>query len=293
MGSKKFYKHHGNASPVTAAAIAIATIARGVTLHTTTLEFRTSAGVLLTVNEMKSDVEYITIKDGANEVVNQISGTDLLELEEYLTESNEAGYITIYHALPNFDKQQGVGGIDALLGKELLAYGTADRGDLTVYVKVASGSTALAGGTISVDGYVTLDGRKRGAYIKLQNFNREFSSTGRQEISDLPKSSMDSAYMLKKWSKSTLSAINLKVNGVDLLEDATKQILERTQKLAGRTLIANKFHVDFMHDNIIRVDDFLAQRGLTEMRYDIEWTTAPGSHAILCMELVDISKQSK
>lgn len=286
---KKFIKHHNAASPVTAGNIALADIPRGVTLHQTILECKSSGGVLLTVAQMKAEIDYITLQIGSREVYNQISATDLLEMEAYLGNSNKDGYITLYHALPHLDKYARIAGNN--IDKEITSIGTTNAEKITVKIKLNGTAPTVGGGTINVKGLVSEDARKMGSFLVWQKHNREFSNTGKQELSDLPKGDANRAYVFLKFSKDTLSEVNLKVNNRDWLEDVSKELHQHQNVNAGRTLVTNKFHIDFTLENALRIRDLLPQGGVNELRADLTWSTPPNSYEILAVTLEDLNQQ--
>jgi hypothetical protein len=283
----KIDKLHGALSPVAANSIGMAEIPLGPTLHTTKIECLTSAGAHLTVAQMKSEIEYITIKAGSREIVNQISATDLLELEAYWGLTNKDGYINIYHALPFLE--QRFRGSDAQDG-EVTAIGTKDSKQIVVYVKVASGATNVS--KINVRGKVTEDGRKFGSFVTYKKESRSHTTTGNEQVDKLPKGISDRAHLLWKLSAATLDQLNLKVNGRDLLEDKKIEEIQMENVNSGRVAVSGKLHIDFTLGNIFRFQDFLGQLGVTEQRLDVNWTTAPNSYEILMLQLEDISKQT-
>ena len=284
----KFDKLHAAASPVAAGSVAQAEIPRGVTLHTTTIECLTAAGAHLTVAQMKTEIEYITIKFGSREIVNQISGTDLLELEAFWGLTNKDGYINIYHALPYLEHKFVNQGAQAGLDKEFLSLGTVDAKQIMVYIKVASGATLVS--SINVRGKVSEDGRKLGSFVTYKENDRSHTTTGTEQIDNLPFGVFGRAHILWKFSKNTLTEYNLKVNGRDIYEDKKLEETQAQNVNAGRVNVSGRMHIDFTLDNVFRASDLLAQGGVNEQRLDVEWGTAPNSYTILMLQVEDLDK---
>lgn len=285
--SKKIHKLHGQASPITASGIALAEIPKGVTLHVTTIECLSSAGAPLTVAQMKAEVDTITIKAGSREIVNNISATDLLELEAYWGLTNADGYINIYHALPYMEQYANLQG--NALDREITAIGTMDSRQITAQVKLASSIPTVA--QINILGEVTEDGRNFGAFISYKKENRSFATASTEQIDELPKGIANRAHILWKLSKATLTSMNLKVNGRDLMEDKKLTLLQAQNVNAGRVAVSGRVHIDFTKDNTLRLQDLLAQGGVNEQRLDVVWSTGPTSYEILLVQLEDIDRQ--
>lgn len=278
LGVRKYLKHHNSFGTVAVGNV-FAEIPRGVKLFQTILEILDGSGNPVSLTNMKADIDEISFLDGNNQVVNQISPTELLDIEKYLGNTNSAGLITIYHALPNLDQKLARFQTDG----ESLAYGTIGANKLTVRVKLNSVANISE---INLKGLVSDANEVRGSYITLGRHNREFNSIDEQELSDLPMNVPGRTKLLEMFNKNTLDSINVKHGGRDIIENMSKTLIEHLQVNAGRTLITGKFCLDFMLDNIFRLSDFLTLN-TTEMRYDINWTTAPGSYNIVVMTLND------
>jgi Viral coat protein P2 N-terminal domain len=290
----KYLKLHAGLQNIGTSQIGSARIPRGVTLHETHLEFRTSTGTPVSLVQMRTEVLYVKMSIGSK-VICQLSATQLLALEAYMGEANQAGYLRIFHDLPHLESRAE---------RDALAIGTTDTDE--IFIEVTFGTVGGAGvGTAScnIRGLVSSEQRPLGAHCIFRESTRSFASTGEQEVADLERANMSkrgvSAYvfhMIQLPGSSTLTDIRVRVNGLDRFDRIKKEHMDALQTRAGRVLQASGTApttngiwqvIDWAIDNTI--DACFPLQGISEFSAYLTWATAaPNAYKIVHCQIDEL-----
>ena len=293
----KYVKLHAGLQNIGTSQVGSARIPRGVTLHETHLEFRTSTGTAVSLAQLRTEVLSVKMSIGSK-VICQLSAAQLLAVESYMGETNNAGYLRIYHALPYLESRAE---------RDALAIGTLDTDE--IFVEVTFGTVGGAGtgtATCNIRGVVSSEQRPLGAHVVWRESTRSFSSTGEQEVSDLERSNMSKlgvsayAFHLVALNTATMPKLRVRINGLDRLDRVKKEHLDALQTRAGRVLqntgaapANNGLYqaIDWALDNTI--DAVFPLQGISEFGAYFTWATnAPSAYKIVHCQIDELGTEN-
>lgn len=234
---------------VTAGQRATAKVNTRGNLHMLLLRLLDSSSAALTVAQMKAACGDLTLKiDGR--IVRDVDVTHLLEIQKYYGDIALGGNVDGIVAI-NFQRPLLRDFLERAVNS--LGLGNVD----SVTIEVAITSTAVLS-KIELHSVVDdLPLRNLGDHIQVHRFSRSFSSTGVQELTDLPISDDQAkAYLAAhiRHTTGTLSKVRFRKDGVDVFDNLTADIAQVMQNYAQRTPQSNYRHLEFdLAGNLVSV----------------------------------------
>lgn len=239
----------------------------------------TGAGAELTRAQILADVSNIRVKLDGVQVVS-VDARFLLDRQKYLGDSigdgNQDGIIRIPFELPHIPFPQG---------RRASAMGTADLDTISVEVDVI-GVAQLA----TIELYTEMDkeaNKPLGDHVRLEKYNRNFSSTGDFEISDLPYKDRNLKGYLAAHIYTTagvLASVEVKKDGEIVLDQVPMELNKVQNAYAKRTDQTNYQHIDFGRG--MGLDSFLATKGATSLLWVTNWSTSPAGNFSIFLERI-------
>lgn len=231
------YRKLPDFNPVAAGARASILIPRGPTYEDITLRYAES-GTAANEATMKAGIEEVVLKVNGIERFS-MTGKHLVDINKFYGLGYNAGELVIPLARPWMKTKEAI---------DNLAWGTRNMDSFMLEVKLASGATAP---TLSADAWVIPESRDLGAIIEVHEISAASSTTGKFEISTLPKGNGDMVAI--HLDNANITALEAKINGVPFIDndtdlDAYHNSLTRRSD-GKRTAQTGYVHVDAQHRN--------------------------------------------
>lgn len=254
-------------------------------VHAVHFYFKTAAGAACTRAEIIADIDDIVLKING-QVICEASATQLLDLFKYHADSKSvlttAGCVSRYFtrhdlALAGLNRGFALG----MLGPDGLGHNT-----LTYEINTQSSVTTVNSCEVYFD-HDTLAPEPLGNHVRLLRYNETFTTTGLQEVTDLPKDKQGVGLLAYHVHTATgvMDKLSLKFNGTDRYENVNVNVMKLQQYKAGRTPQSNYYHIPLDLANDITAVQPLGPNNVTSLRFIPNWTTAPNGYEILAEEI--------
>lgn len=268
-------------SPVAASGVATAELPNGGTYHCFYLQCL-DGGSNVSVANIKADITNIRLTlNGVNYV--EMSANLAFDLYDMFHEGDgatlPAGVLPIVLS-PMALKEAGA--------METFGYGMGGNPVLQLEISFGA-SIGTAGHIDQVQVYAerVAETRPLGLHQRVTKFERNFASSGTQEISDLPREGGDKTattgfYLTYDGSSAVIKDIEVIANNQTVIK-LTPALAQTLVEKAGR-----KWTVSGAADDVFPIpfdlfnntQGFLPHKGLNDLRLKVEWSAAPNSYTI-------------
>lgn len=266
MGFRQI-KKQPNMTGISSGSLATGSIPTSGLHRATYLRCLNSSGVALTRTQIEADIGDITVRING-EIILEASVDLLFDLQRYYGDKNGAGnvdgIVPIFWGLPYFKTD---------LERSVYDLGMANVRSFTVEAKI-DGVAALS--TIEILSEVENTSRILGAHRRITKFPRNFSSTGVQELSDLPKDDQNTGYIAMHVEESAgrIDQVTLKRNTTDIINELDAKLNQVLLEDSGRTPQAGYFHIDMARSNDIAG---IIRMGVLDWRQEFTWNASAGA----------------
>lgn len=244
-------------------------------IHNVYLRCLTSAGAELTRAQILNDISNIVVKING-EIYIDADATFLLDLQKYYGDQINAGNVNGIIPIPFARKH-----LATFEERAVTAIGTGNIVDFSVEVQVIANAQLN-----QIEIYTEIDNqpiRNIGQHIRINKFTRSFTSTGLQEIPDMPYLDEDSlGYMamhVQTPGTAAVSKYTIKRNNVEIFVDSSPNLNQVILQHSLRKPQSGYYHVDFSVANSLIA--LLPTPGTRSLVKQITWiTAAPGTFTI-------------
>jgi len=261
--------------------------------HAIFLDFRKAAAAAMTEAEIEADVGKIVLKINGEPKI-ELLASEAIDLWRYYHARD--GSHTISSVVPIWFNRNKVFG--RLFDRQMMGWGMADVTSFTCEIDITATATLAS---ITPIGYIEPDNTRRlGRHYCVRRLSDYFGSTGIQQIDKkLPYGQRDIGSFAIHFGAGSgeFKTVTVKASsgqGVDqeIYPEQTVALNDILLHDHGRTPQSGWYHVDFALTN--DPTGYLPLGPLTNLRADIEWTTAaPESFPILCEEVRGLTQEPK
>jgi len=274
---KKFKKNANIVGIGDGASATVAIPAKG-TLYSIILKC-SGSGSLLTAAQIKSDIEKVQLDlDGDTKI--DLTSTEILDLiQKYPGDSQDAGNVNGYVYIPLTPYH-----LPNSIEREAFAYGLEDVDNVTLNIECAASLSNLD--TVEVYLERTEERRPLGQHFTFKSYPQVFSTTGEQEISDLPHTKGGKgvvAMHIGGYGSAVLEEVTVEYGDTKVFDQVTQGVNELNLKRSKRTPQSGYTHIDFSVSN--DAQGFLPMP-IHDWRQTLTWgTAAPSNYNIVVVTL--------
>lgn len=246
--------------------------------------FLTAAGTGATRAEVGTDVGNIIIRYQGKQIF-EATATQVLDLFKHKHDSKgaltTAGVVTIRFSRKDLPLAGQNG--NYALGMIDMRNGVAEAAVLTYEINWLSPvALTIDAGQVFTE-FDELPQREIGAHVRVMTYTRSFSSTGNQDITDLPTKGV-AGILAYHIVNGNVSKISVKRDNTDIYRDLPIGIHQLAQREAGRTAQSGYTHICFDLQNDVASVAPLA--GVSNWLVQPYWSVSPaGSYSILAEQL--------
>lgn len=227
----------------------------------------TSGGVELTRAQILNDITSIVVRINGTVIVDA-NATFLLDLQKYYGDSINAGNVNGIIPI-NFTPRH------LALASERALYAIGPKGINDVSIEVTIAAIAQVS---QIQVYVEVDylqPREIGQHVRIEKFPQVFSTTGVQQLTQLPFLEPNALGYLAyhvKYSAGSLDKVTVKRNGSEVFQQLAAKLNQVILNLRRRTPQSGYFHVDFgKNDDLLA---YLPIPGTDGLYHEFTWSSA-------------------
>lgn len=240
------------------------------------LRFLESDGTTVSIADMKSEVTgAVNVKVNGVSII-QADVTFLLDRQKYFGDSIGAGNVASMLPIP-----MELSYLPTPEGRRVFALGTKDINTITVEL-----NTGTLTNVSSIELFTEVDNEETrviGEHIRIDKFARNFGSTGKHEVSDLPFQDKNvigylGAHITMPGS-AVVSTVEVKRNGVVILDQIPPELNQVLLEKEFRTPQSGYFHVDFGRGRAL--SSLLPMANTQSFLWEIVWAgAAPNNYNV-------------
>ena len=235
----------------------------------------TAGNAAMTKADQKTNIENVKLKvapkGGGSTEIWDISGEEFIELNDFYQVATEDGILPLLFARPWL---RDVPGLPDGRAEDRFALGTADLGNVTLEIKLASG---VVNPDLKLFGEIYAEGNgPMGQIIKLDS-KRGYNAAaaGKFEISDLPVVGPGMGMVGLHFKTANIDRAEVVANGT-IIQDAEPDLMRVAQDnravfSGGRTWQTGRTHFEFAGN---RYSDIIETSGFQDLRVKLDMSAA-------------------
>lgn len=271
MAERRDILKHSDISPVGSNSLGTSRIPPNGTKHAVYLRVLNSSGVELPRSTIISEISEIkVIIDG--DVYMEGTPTFWLDRQKFYGDvfgaGNVDGIIPIEFTLPHLESDPE---------RRVFGWGMADVNSLTVQVQFGTVSSVAQ---VEVSSLSSKLEQKLGRHLRIRKYPQNFTSTGVQELDNLPRKNGGIDYLALHVEEGSgqIDKVNIEVNDINIFDEVVPKLNQALLEIRKRTPQSGYFHVDFGMFNDL--GSVLSMAGINDFRQEFTWNVSAGAPGV-------------